>query len=428
MLKTISKMALGGVVALGTAMSAAQAADNYKLGLVTFLSGGAAGPFGVPAKNGADLLIDALNKGSMPAPYNKVGINGQKIEPVYVDEAGGATKQTAEYRNLVERQGVDAVVGYISSGDCLAVPGVAEKMKKITVLFDCGTPRVFEEADYKYVFRTAPTATMDNVGAARYISDVVQGLKSVSGINQNYAFGHDSWNDFTASLAQLKSQVGVSTKQFPKIYAGQYGAEVSALMVNPSQVIHSSFWGGDLEAFLLQGSARGLFEDQSVVLTTGESALYKFADHFPEGAIVGARGPNGVYAPDTPLNRWLQNEYKARFGTEPSYPVYHMVQAIMGLKLATEKAAEKEGVLPSDEAIAKAFEYLEYDAPSGKVSMTNGNGHQAVQEMVFGQVSKQDDKLALTDVVRYPAACVNPPNGVKAADWIKSGFKGAQCN
>lgn len=130
MLKTISKMAVCGAVAIGALASTAQAADEYKLGLVTFLSGGAAGPFGVPAKNGADLLIDALNAGTMPAPYNKVGINGVKIAPVYVDEAGGATKQVSEYRNLVERQGVKGVVGYISSGDCLAVPGVAEEMKK----------------------------------------------------------------------------------------------------------------------------------------------------------------------------------------------------------------------------------------------------------------------------------------------------------
>jgi branched-chain amino acid transport system substrate-binding protein len=428
MLKSISKVALGGVVAVGTMMSAAQAADAYKLGLVTFLSGGAAGPFGVPAKNGADLLIEALNNGSLPAPYDKIGFNGNKIEAVYVDEAGGATKQVTEYRNLVERQGVDGVVGYISSGDCLAVPGVAEQMKKVTVLFDCGTPRVFEDNDFKYVFRTAATATMDNVGAARYVSEVVNGLKTVSGINQNYSFGQDSWADFTSTLAQIKPEVGVSTKQFPKIYAGQYGAEVSALMVNPSQVIHSSFWGGDLEAFLLQGSARGLFEDQSVVLTSGESALYKFADHFPEGAIVGGRGPNGIYAPDTALNRWLQKEYKARYDTSPSYPVYHMIQAIMGLKLATEKAATKEGEIPSDEAVSKAFEYLEFDSPSGKVMMTNGNGHQAIQEMVFGQVTKIDGKLAMKDVVRYNAECVNPPNGVKATDWIEGGLKGAKCD
>lgn len=428
MLNSISKVALCGALAMTTMLSSAHAADDYKLGLVTFLSGGAAGPFGVPAKNGADMLIEALNSGSLPAPYDKIGINGMKISPSYIDEAGGATKQVSEYRNLVEREGVDAVVGYISSGDCLAVPKIAEQMKKITVLFDCGTPRVFEEAKYKYVFRTAATATMDNVGAARYITDVVEGLKSVSGINQNYSFGHDSWGDFHAALEQLKLGVDVSTKQFPKIYAGQYGAEVSALMVNPSQIIHSSFWGGDLEAFLLQGSARGLFDDQSVVLTTGESALYKFADHFPEGAIVGARGPNGVYAPINPLNSWLQKEYKARFNTEPSYPVYHMIQAIMGLKLATEKAADKAGIVPSDEAVSKAFEYLEYQSPAGMISMKNGNGHQAIQEMVYGQVVKIDGKLGLRDVVRYAAECVNPPEGINSTDWIKSGFKGAKCD
>ena len=62
-----------------------------------------------------------------------------------------------EYRDLVERQKVDVVIGYISSGDCLAVAPVAEELKKLTIFFDCGTPRIFEDAAYKYVFRTAPT-------------------------------------------------------------------------------------------------------------------------------------------------------------------------------------------------------------------------------------------------------------------------------
>ena len=75
----------------------------------------------------------------------------------------------SEFRNLVERQDVDFVIGYISSGDCLAIAPVAEEMKKLTVLFDCGTPRVFEERSYKYVFRTRPHATMDAVAAALYL-------------------------------------------------------------------------------------------------------------------------------------------------------------------------------------------------------------------------------------------------------------------
>ena len=55
-------------------------------------------------------------------------------------------------------------------------------------------------------------------------------LKSIAGINQNYAWGQDSWRDFSESMKQLKPDVKVATEQFPKIYAGQYGAEISALL------------------------------------------------------------------------------------------------------------------------------------------------------------------------------------------------------
>lgn len=429
MLRTIAKQSTFAGVLLASAIAQpALAADDYQLGLVTFLSGGAAGPFGVPAKNAADLTLEAINAGQLPAPYDKAGINGRSISPIYVDEAGGATKQASEYRNLVERRGVDAVIGYISSGDCLAIPAVAEQLKTLTVLFDCGTPRVFEEQSYKYVFRTGPTATMDNVAAARYIQETIGDLENVSGINQNYSFGHDSWSDFSGSLKHLKQGVAVTTEQFPKIYAGQYGAEISALMVNPAKVIHSSFWGGDMEAFLLQGSARGLFEDQTVLLTTGESAMYRLSEQIPEGAILGGRGPFGVYAPDNALNRWFRKAYSERFGTPPTYPAYKMVQAILGLKLATEKAAAKVNGQPGTEDVVAAFEYLEYEGPGGSVKMNLGNGHQASMEMVYGRYKLKDGEPTVTDVRHYAAACVTPPNGVNGVDWIGMGMPGAQCN
>ena len=260
--------------------------EEYKLGLVTFLSGAASGPFGIPAKNAADLVIDAINDGTLPAPIEGKGIDGRMITPVYVDEAGGATKQTSEFRNLVERDGVDAVVGYISSGDCLAIPAVAEELKMLTVLFDCGTPRVFEEADYEYVFRTHSTASMDNIAAARYVHENIPDLESVAGINQNYSWGHDSWRDFTETLKVLRGgDLEITTEQFPKLFAGQYGAEISALQVNSADVIHTSFWGGDTDAFVLQAAARGLLADNQVIFTAGETALNSLGEHLPDGAI-----------------------------------------------------------------------------------------------------------------------------------------------
>jgi branched-chain amino acid transport system substrate-binding protein len=124
----------------------ASAQESFKLGIVTFLSGPAADSFGVPARNGGQFVIDQLNKGAAPAPYDKVGFGGMKVEPIIIDENGGATKQVQELRNLYERDKVDVVLGYIGSGDCLAVAPIAEELKRMLVLMDCGTPRIFEEA------------------------------------------------------------------------------------------------------------------------------------------------------------------------------------------------------------------------------------------------------------------------------------------
>jgi branched-chain amino acid transport system substrate-binding protein len=172
MTSTIHKVVFGiaaACAALAAQPATAQQAESFKLGIVTFLSGAAAGPFGVPARNAAELTIETLNAGKMPAPYEKKGINGLPIEMVITDEAGGTTKQVTEYRNLVQRANVDAIIGYISSGDCLAIAPLADELKKLTIFFDCGTPRIFEDATYRYLFRTGAHATMDNVAAARYL-------------------------------------------------------------------------------------------------------------------------------------------------------------------------------------------------------------------------------------------------------------------
>jgi branched-chain amino acid transport system substrate-binding protein len=429
MMRSVCRLAaLGAACAIVSGSpAAAQQSGTIKLGIVTFLSGAAAGPFGVPARNAAELLAEALNAGSLPAPYAGKGINGLAIETVIVDEAGGTTKQVTEYRNLVQRQNVDAIIGYISSGDCLAIAPLADELKKLTIFFDCGTPRIFEDASYKYLFRTGAHATMDNVAAARYLLARKPDARTVAGINQNYAWGQDSWTDFKLSVQVLKPDAKIVTEQFPKLGAGQYGAEISALLVEKPDVVHSSFWGGDMEAFVLQGKARGVFDNRAVVLTAGETAMFRLAGQIPNGVLIGARGTHGVFAPDNELNRWFRKAYEERFGAPPTYPSYKMVQAILGLKAAAEKAAAGKPDKPSDDAVIAALEGLSFETPSGTVDMKIGKGHQAIQPIAYGTFRLDAGKPALVDVTTYPAECVNPPEGVKSEDWIKSGFKGAKC-
>jgi branched-chain amino acid transport system substrate-binding protein len=430
-LSRLLRPAFAGALALAAALpGTAQAQDTFKLGIVTFLSGPAAESFGVPARNGGEFLIEHLNKGTAPAPYNRVGFGGLKIEPLVIDENGGATKQVQELRNLYQRENVDAVVGYIGSGDCLAVAPVAEELKKFLILFDCGTPRIFEDANYKYVFRTAAHATQDNVALGRYMKSRNIKVGTYSLINQDYAWGQDSRADFVATMGQLFSEAKMEADLLPKFGAGQYGTEVSALAREASDVIYSSLWGGDLQAFILQGAPRGLFQRSQLVLSAADHVLQPLGDKMPNGAIIGARGAYGLMSPKTPLNDWFFSGYQSQRGVYPVQASYRMAQAILGLKTAVEKAmASNGGRKPSPEEMAAALENSEWESPGGKIQMKLANGHQAIQSMAIGRTRYDADKkmVVIEDIQTFEAECVNPPATMKSIEWIKAGFPGAKC-
>ena len=389
-------------VATATAQQPAAPAP-IKIGIVTFLTGPAAAPFGIPGRNSAEILVENLNAGKVPAPYNQIGFGGAKIEVKYVDEAGSTAQQVTEYRNLVQRDNVDVVLGYVSSGNCLAIVPVAEELQKLTVLDVCGTPRIFEEKPRKYVFRANPHATMDNVSAAKYALAKFKDIPVYSGINQNYAWGQDSWRDFNLTMKTLAPTATTDKVLFPKLFAGEFGAEISALLTSNSKIIHSSFFDGDLEAFIYQSAARGLPQRIPLVLTTGETSMFRVGNKLPDGTIIGARGQHALMAPDNPLSRWLSQTYTDRFSMEPIYPAYHMAQSMFGLKTAWEKAqAKKGGARPTTEEVIAAFEGIEFPTPSGGVRLAIGKGHQGISDTAYGtfRFNKAENKPELVDIVR----------------------------
>jgi branched-chain amino acid transport system substrate-binding protein len=401
-----------------------------KIAFVTFLTGPAAAPFGIPDRNAAEILVENLNAGKVPAPYNKIGLGGVKIDAKYLDEAGSAADQVTQYRNLVERDHVDVVVGYVSSGNCLAITPVAEELKQLTVLDICGTPRIFEEKPRQYVFRVNPTATMDNVAAAKYVLRKMKNLSIYSGINQNYAWGQDSWRDFELSMKDLDPKANTDKVLWPKLFSGEYGAEISTLLTSKSQVIHSSFYDGDLEAFIYQSAARGLPQRIPYVLTSGETSLYRLGGKMPDGTLIGARGPHSFFAHESDLNTWFVKTYVDRYSQQPIYPAYMLAQSLFGLKTAWEKAqAKKGGGRPTQDEVIAAFQGIEFPTPSTTVKMANANGHQGVTDTAYGtyKFDKKAEKPTLVDIVRYPAECVNPPPDVDSVSWLQGGMKGAKC-
>ena len=77
-------------------------------------------------KNTAELLVEKWNK--------EGGIQGVPVKMVEIDENGGLDKQVTEYQRLVLDEKVDAVVGYTSRANCLAIAPLAEELQTLTVV------------------------------------------------------------------------------------------------------------------------------------------------------------------------------------------------------------------------------------------------------------------------------------------------------
>ena len=104
--------------------------------------------------------------------------------------------------------------------------------------------------------------------------------------------------------------------------AGQYGAEISALMTEQPRRHPLELLGRRPRGVHPAGGAARLCSKKStVILTCGETAMHRLAAQIPDGTIIGARGPHGVFAPDNELNRWFRAAVPRPLRPVPNYPV-----------------------------------------------------------------------------------------------------------
>ena len=404
-------------LALGVAPVAAQDKPaELKIGITTFLSG-AASVFGVPGKAAAEILIDDINAAG--------GIGGVKVSATYIDEGIGGDKMLSEYRRLVQEQGVKTMLSAISSGNCNIVAPVAEDLKVLNVMWDCGTEKVLEAKRYTYVVRTQANATTEMVAAVLYLMKTKPNFSTIAVVNQDYAWGRDSWEIFINTLKALKPDVKVVAEMFPKLGASDFSTEISRLQALKPDVILNTSWGGDLDTFVRQASQRGVFTQGSLfVLPLAESSLERLGAALPEGVIVGARGEHYWLHPETrddPKHKDFIAKFKAKTGAYPIYPTYHMAQALTGLKTGYENAIKANaGKWPSTEQVAEAMRKMEFKAYGRPIKMREDG--QGLEDQLLGITKKvpQYPFMVMDKMMMVPAELVTTPVGQNSLEWVKA--------
>lgn len=403
------------LAAAATAQAQPHRPTEIKLGMSTFMTGPAS-VLGAPAKVAADMWIEDFNAAG--------GIQGAKLVPTWIDEGQGADKFLSEYRRLAQEPGEKLMLSAISSGYCNALAPVAEDLKVINILWECSTEKVLEERRYKYVFRTGPNGTMEMVAAVLHLLKVKPDFKTLAVVNQDYAWGRDSWEIFRNTLLALKPDVKIVAELFPKFGASDFSTEVTRLQALRPDVVLSTAWGGDLDTFLRQASQRGLLKSSRFVLPLADSSLERLGDAVPPGVIVGFVG-DGYFADPEFMNdaeaRTFVQKFKQRTGAYPNFAVYHMVQALKAATGAYKQAlADNKGQWPTTDQLAATLRKLEYRGLSRPIRLREDG--QALQGQLYGVTAKDASHPfpVAKQLTFYPADIVAPPVGQKSAEWVKT--------
>jgi branched-chain amino acid transport system substrate-binding protein len=386
---------------------------ELRIGITTYASG-AASVFGIPARDAAEMFASEINA--------RGGVQGVPVKLFFVDEGAGIETLMTEYRRLVQDQKVDVMFASISSGVCNKIAPLAEDLKVVNFMWDCGTQRILEDDKYNYVFRTQANATPEVMAPLLYLLKVKPDFKTIAVVNQDYAWGRDSWAIFSQALKVLKPDVKVVAEFFPKFGAADFSTEVSRLLALKPDVILSTSWGGDLDTFVRQANQRGLFKSSQFVLPLAESSLQRLGNDLPEGVIVGGRGDHYFLHPERIGDakfRAFMDSFKQKTGSYPIYPVFHMAQAFSALEAVYAKAVTANGgKWPSHEQVAKAMPGLKFQA-LGRPIEIRADG-QGIEDQLVGTTIRTPKYNfdVLDNMMIFPASKIMPPVGEKSEAWI----------
>jgi branched-chain amino acid transport system substrate-binding protein len=162
--------------AVALAAAGAQAAEPIKIGALVAVTGPAS-VLGAPEARTLEMLVEELNA--------KGGVGGRKIQLLLKDTGGSPEKAVSFAKQLIDEEEVFAIVGPATSGETMAVKGIAENGK--TLLLSCAAAESIVNPVARWVFKTAQK---DSHAIAKVFERMKKlGVTRIGVLSSNTGFG-----------------------------------------------------------------------------------------------------------------------------------------------------------------------------------------------------------------------------------------------
>jgi ABC-type branched-subunit amino acid transport system substrate-binding protein len=195
-------IALAAVAAVGLSAGAAFAQETFKMGGLTSVTGGGAS-VGVSSTEAWKLAAEDINANG--------GILGKQVELIIADSMTDPTHGVSEARRLIENEGIEAMVGPVTSQETIPVVAVTTEagiMQITTAASSTLTPEVGP-----YHFSTSVTAANQMIPNVDYAIDVL-GAKKLAIISDNGGMSKAGVSEIIEYMTQEKGLEPVAVQEF----------------------------------------------------------------------------------------------------------------------------------------------------------------------------------------------------------------------
>lgn len=352
---------------------------------VQYLMSGVASLYGDLGSKGVKMARDEINA--------EGGILGREIELLIRDEA---EDPVANWRELVEAEKVDFLVGVDSSGDALKLePIVNDELKVPWIVTHAATPRLLSWEKSKYVFRLSASEEPICKAAVKLLAEEFPGIEKIAFMGPDYAYGWDTYETYKGYLEEYYPDAEVMEPLYPALATTDFTSFIDKLKAEKPDILLTNIWGIQLSSFLKQSKETGLWEVIDYHFNNMLTGHWRILpdELVPEKAELWGSGRYTFQWPQEshPLNQRFVEGFRDRYGETPPYVSATGYTALYLIKDVVERAYADLGHWPNSEEVLEYLEGATVAGPMGSVYIRPGD-HQGIYPTYWGRAIKGGPK------------------------------------
>ncbi len=404
--RTALKLTGGGAVAgmLGAPAFVHAQTGPIRIGHLTPMTG-FLGTLGGWAVEGAQLAAEEINAGG--------GIGGRMLD-VKSEDSINPENGAQKAQRMLEQDGVDFILGEISSATSLAISEVAARNEKLFIAVGPRSDVLRGARCSKYMFCTdIPNTVMVNaVGTSIKNQGLVDGKKFFT-LTADYVFGHDllsaAKNFFDANNAELIGDELIATD------VTDFSAFILKIRQAKPDVVALNLAGNQVTNFVKQYAEFGLpYPMIGFNLNTADAWAAGV------GNLTGTWPTVWFDSVDTPGSKAFVERFRAKYGKAPEN---HAWISYVAMQIAAKGVAETGGA--ESHALIEYFESgAEFDIMKDRPAYFRAEDHQLIQEAYSFSVKPEGTYTDVHDMLALGPAV---PGADQSLEAIYPSVEGGAC-